>query len=520
MLLLFLLLLLLVGAAATALMASRFPRYLPQTAVVLGGLALLLWAIGRTQLPIYQTIAPWSAVPGLGDWAWQADSANWPVTGWLLLLLFGALLVVGWRSHPLPGPLPTASYLFGLTAVTLITIWGNSLVSMMAGWLLLLPVWGVTIWLVRGAQHNETRLLVKMGLLFSTLLLLLLAQALTGGSQPFGQQIWTEQAQLALTLAVLGQMGIWPFVGWRLRSANFPPALLALLYLAPASAGGVLLVRLVGSGSLGAQGLLLTLLALFGLLVALRRAWARLHMPLFVATAVLLALAHLVLLAGVWGYETAVLAALRLLILGSGVLFFTANEGWNRQVWWRFVAPAVVLAALAGLPLTAGFVAWSGIGQAFWADGRWILLLVFLLLLMPLVTAVFLINQPGPPDADPAPLTAANLLPDVGALLPALGLLTVTGVKWRELSLLAGLFMLLVPLGAALLFYFMGSLRQTTAVVRQALTPQLPWERARESGQRFWQGLSEAFGEAAAILEGDGNLVWILVLIAVLLWLG
>jgi hypothetical protein len=101
--------------------------------------------------------------------------------------------------------------------------------------------------------------------------------------------------------------------------------------------------------------------------------------------------------------------------------------------------------------------------------------------------------------------------------LLALGLISLPGAAWNG-SWLAWLAVFLVPLGGLLLVRFTPEFRQTTAAVRQAFTFRWPINKSHTDDlHKLAGGLGDAFREAAAILEGDGSLLWLLILILILM---
>ncbi|MCP4358831.1 MAG: hypothetical protein GY796_12500 [Chloroflexi bacterium] len=488
------------GAVFVAVLAYKAPRLVSVTAVIVAFISILIWFILRSQLPLTAELSPLLI--------WQIDETGWVVSLWLLLLLSGNLLA-GFKMSAVEEPasfpqLLSPSFLLGLTAVTLVIVWANSLPGMMMGWSALLLLWSGVVW--GGTRRVERSGLVrKLSLLWLGVLLMWLAV------------IWTDVTEAALIMAVLLQLGIWTLGGWRPGLGKMEPSVAALVYLLPVTAGGVLLLHLLGvpAGMRSNTLLLLTLLGLLGILLSLRLAWERLHVPLRTAAALTVVAVHLVLLAGVWAGQAAALAELRVVLLAGGILFLAANRPISRIFWWRAVAPVVALAALVGVPLTAGFAGLSALYEGLVADGRILLLLALLFLQMPLLTAGLLLCRPRGEGEGGTAVSRTDLIQDAGMLLLALGLFSLNGMAAADWW--AWLLPLLIMVGGSVIYRFVGEFRKTTAAVRQAFHLELPIGRITRGLQLWWQGIQEAFGEAAAILEGDGNLLWLFAIVIIFL---
>lgn len=511
--------LLLAGAALLAALPGRWRGYgaataVTSTAVSIPILCLLLWLSLRGQLPL---VAAHMAVP-LPSLVWQLDAISWPVTLWLFLLLIA--LITRHLTTATPEHVHTLSSLLIVTAFTLPVIWAGSPTTMMVSWVALLVAWGTAVWLTERGREGQRRFSWQIGLLLTAVLLLWFGAAaadMAGWDVP----AWPQMALLAVLLAALLPLGVWPLGGWR-ASAGTPPAVALILTLWPMAAGGVLLVRLADGTSLTvwAGGMLLTLAGLFGLLQAVRQLWERLHLPGTAVYFLAAALVHLLLLTAVWGNQTTaspdgVLAMLRVLLLAGGIFYLAAGRPASRRLWWRVIPPLAALAAIAGLPLTAGLAGQVALIEGLVGHGRYLALLVVALLEIPLLTAGLRLFWPVVGGDDVLPGAPAEWAAEAAIFLPVLGLVSVSGVAWGDVSWFTWLLLLVVPVGSVLLLRFVPEFNRTVAAVRQAFTFRLPVNTAP---LRQWlRGMGGAFEEAAAILEGDGSLIWLLILIVVLL---
>lgn len=503
----------LAGAVVLAVMARRAPEFVRPTAVALSIIALLYWLLLRGQTPLTITLfdqADNGVLPAIG---WTIDELSWPVTWWLLLLLLVTMILKGRFEEKFAN---NQVILFVLTAVSLAAVWAYSLVGMLLGWSALLLAWGFSLgWIGKRARSN--RFVMRVGLLWTAVLLLWFGAAAVPTGFFFESEV-TNGTMIIILLAAVMQMGIWPLSGWRPAATNLTPELALWLALTPAVTGAVLLLRLIPNMTeiFPAGGMLMTMAGLLGLLMAVRQAWARLHLPLAVASFLGAALAHLLLLTAVWGNAAAALALLQLLIVGSGIFYLMVTRPLGRAVWWRWLPPGLALAAMAGLPLTIGLTGHLILYDGLLADGRFILLIVLVFLQMPLLTAGIRLFWPaGGGESEPA-ISRESVVQDAAMMLLAVVLLSGQGLSLDH-HWLSWAAVFLVPVGGLLLVRYTPEFRRTTAAVRHAFAFNSPLRAQSDNFKMAAKGMAEAFREAATILEGDGSLLWLLILILILM---
>ncbi len=482
--------LLLAGAVTAAILPRYRPRFAPAAAVLLSGLSLLLWLAARAQLPLSPPLA------------WRIDESAWLVTAWLLLLLF-ALALGEWPGAE-SGP-PLMPFVFLLLACTLPALWAGSVYSFTWGLALLVIPWLAAVW--SDAAPAPRRYLAYAVTLAAAVLLLFYAAAYA--PLPDGWEIagWPPPAIAAALLAAAILSGVWPFSSWRLRLGQVPLPLNVVIFLSPAAAGGLLLSRIAAVQLNPAWQLLFTVMALLGYLRGLRLTWARLHLPGSAVTAILLAQAQLIVLAGLWAGMAAVLAFTQTFILVAGILALAAGQRPSRHHWWRAIPPALALVALAGLPLTAAFPGLSALYGAWLERGRFLLPFVTGLLIAPMVTAVYLLFCPKTaPEAAGAGAKRA-----AAALLPAAALITGRGVEWR-IHPLAWAMILLPPVIGLALTRRLPQVREAQALIRQTFTFGPALGRVRSRARGAFHAAGAAVNDAFTILETDGGLVWVFAL--------
>lgn len=524
--------LLLIGGAPPLILPVRWRAYGVATAVLAPVLCLLLWLLARSQLPL---VGMHTAVP-LPPLTWQIDTISWPVTLWLLLLL----ITLSSLHLPMPASSLTSSpphpLILLTTAFTLPVLWAGSPATMMVSWMALLAVWATAVWLTGREQAAQPRFFWQFGVLLTAVLLLWFGAAATQ-SAGWDVAAWPQTALLAVLLAALLPLGVWPLAGWRTGATVLPGSALVLT-LWPLVAGGVLLMRLANETELGflAGGMLLTLAGLFGLLRGVRQVWERLHGLATAVTFLAAPLVHLLLLTAVWGNQVTasangVLAMLRVVLLAGGIFFLAAGRLATRRTWWRAIPPLAALAAVAGLPLTAGLAGQVALIEGLVGNGRYLVLLVIILLQIPLLTAGLRLFLPegiltqrgeGAEEAQQEKEVEAKIgssaavwAVEVALFLPLLGLISVSGVAWGVVSWFTWPLLLVAPVGSVILLRFVPEFDRTVTAVRHAFTFRFPVSTAP---LRQWlHGMGGAFAEAAAILEGDGSLIWLLILVVVLL---
>lgn len=480
-------------------------------------LLLLLPARGAL-LPEATAGAPTAAVwPG---WQWEMSEGAWWLNLAFLLLLLGGGLARWARAEPAAQPLEATALPLVLAAAVLTATSAGSAATLVAGWLLLDGVW--CLLLLRAAPAAEgssaLRRLFFLGLGPLLLWLALLTLPQLAGTVGLDLRGWPPLTRSLLLLAATVQLGAFPLHFWRPGVRAWPALTAALALAAPAVAGATLLVRLEAAADISqAFALPLTLAALLGLLWAGKQAWDLSDTSLPLAAALSLAQAGLLLLAATWTGADATLGEARVLILGAGLLLLAARQ--PRRNLLTTAAVALALAALAGLPLTAGFGGRSAVYAAWMSDGRWLLVLVTALLHVPLLAAGLLLLR----DADqetPAwrqlPQSRRAALGGAGLLLPALGLLGVSGLGSASLG--SWLALLLPPVAAFLLVYYLEETAAIRQMVQEAITLPLNVRPLFAPLRRAVAFLFSGLQEAAAILEGERGLLWLLFFLLII-WL-
>jgi hypothetical protein len=263
-----------------------------------------------------------------------------------------------------------------------------------------------------------------------------------------------------------------------------------------------------------------TAVGLLAFLVGLTRLGA--DIPGGLARGPALALGGLVLVAGVWADETALLAAARLAVLAPAALALlpaTAATSLPGRVP-RLLPLAIVYLALAGLPPTVGFGVLSRL-YAAWLPGGVVLLVVTAGLISLWLAVVYQAARPS--GADETASGRALWLGALPAALAALGLVQIDTSLFAVSPLVWAALAAPAVVGVAL-GRFAPELGELGGLLRESVVPAAVAARAAARvgppARRVGATVAAALADAAAILEGENGLLFLLALLLLLLWIG
>jgi hypothetical protein len=525
---------LLAGGIIIAVSSRSRLRFNHSVAILATGLAFLGWISLRARLPATITFSEWPAVTQLSPWVWRVDELSWHLSGVLLVLASGTLLAslrprdTGMEAGDLAvnARIPLPAQVLLLTAAGLIALWADTLAGLLAGWTLSIFVWGALLLIINDDLGLDAKVsFPKLIWLLLSLFFLWMAAANIppGAGRNLNMASWPRIAKSSVLTAALLQMGVWPFLGWRPLDRTYPSDMSSLLHIIPALIGASVLARLVASSdfSMG-YSLFLTAFSLLGMLLGIQRIWVTgdpARMPALLA----LVQTSTALLAGVWSGSEALLAEIRVMVLTVGILFIVPDPRRIGPRWWVTVSYGIALAAIMGLPLTAGFNGRVSLYNALLQDGRYILMLVTSLMYVPLVVAiarrVLVQNTTNIPDLEPSSVNTAwyDNVVIAAPLLLSLGLLSLKGPPLS--TILAGSWLgLAIPfVGGLIAHRYLGDIHDTRAALRRAFALNLPLETIGVLSRAFLNHFGKAVRDAAVILEGEGGMIWMFVLIVVLL---
>lgn len=496
------------------------PQHTRPVALVGAALLSFVWLIARASLPLSLVVGSESAV--WSAWLWQVGPLSWMLSLVVLLLTLGALALDTQAGDAPSSGASDAALIQFMAGVTLLACWAGSLAAYVMTWSLLAVVWAAgTAFSERERRQRMTSVARRVGAAFGSVLLLWLAASSGGpGNDISAIGAWPALTRALALLAATYQLGVFPFHRWRLRDWGMPSARAAMLQVAPAAAGALLLARLEAGSETGlAFALPFTLLGLLALLSGARRAWIASDLGSSLPLALIQAQAGLVLLSGVWADPQAVVAESLLLLLGGGVLILGSDPD-RRPFAGRFPQPGLLIsiAAFAALPLTVGFTGRTALYGAWLEQGRWILVLVTALLQLPLLVALLLVYLragEGAATKQSRDLSAPDLPGLLALLLPALGLFA--WVSLGQTSLLSWLAILAPTALAGILAWRLEERSELQQTLHEAFAmPALPGSSRLSVARDAVTALVVAAREAVALLEGEGGLLWLLLFVVIL----
>jgi formate hydrogenlyase subunit 3/multisubunit Na+/H+ antiporter MnhD subunit len=525
---------------AAGVFFGLLPRFrytgLVAVASALGALAALL--LLSLQLPSQAVLSAWApaALFAVGL-ELEADALGW-LFGLALLVVVLTALLTG-LARPGGSRVGTRATMLLLTVASLISIFSANLVTRVLAWALLDLIYFVALVFLSDDEGIESQAVLNLAFNSAGTLLAVAAAVLisrTSESLSLRDAALTAQSTLLITLAAVFRLGLFPLHLGLPTTINIRQGLSALLRLAPALVALETISRLANFGIPAAVGPWLTVLACAAALVGAFQLWSAADPRQGIAYLVI-SQSGVALLAGLWGGAQASLTLMAVsisLVLGAALIYL--GNGFDETQRWPTLLPLVGVAAMAGAPLTLGFL---GVGQLYAnlaASGGWgWLILVALLLAQTLLIAglLYTVLWPGNP-LEAQPLLAAVFytglsLPAVMLILiaffagviatslasPGLGLLGFSGP-----GSLVGVGAVALSVGGAIaLWRFDAPLRDRFGGVGGASVAALArldwlyrwiWTAVRSAGS--------AVENLAGVLEGEGAILWTMVA-GILIWL-
>lgn len=522
-----------------ALLLSLLPRapYAAPTAIGAMAAAWLGVALLGLNLPAGAVISNWAptALLPVGLYL-EADSSAW-LLAWGLVSVSLATLVTG-LSRPGGRRLAARGAILLLTLVGLAALMSGNLVTLVMGWAGLDFIYfAILILLARGEGIQPQAVL---HLTFSSLgtVFALGAVLLIGRQSP--DLTWlaanaSPGAVLLMTLAAVFRLGLFPLHLGLPVEANVRQGLGTLLRLIPAAVALQAVGRLAVVGVPEAVRPWLTAFGVAAALVGAVQLWNS-DEPRQGLTFVVITQSGLALLSALWAGPQAVSAVTLTslaLVLGGGLVFLA--NGFDEQRPWLTALPGLGAAALAGAPLTVGFFGLQQLWASWLASGHWGLGLALAGTAVALILftggLLRVISWPGDPVEGGAiglagygiglGLLALLVILGGGLAGPASGLMGAPAAAnpfgnvngW-------GLGLLGVCLGAGAALWRFEALARTrteaaaeglAAVLRLAWLYRLAWGVIRV--------VDGVMSTLAGIWEGEGALLWAMVITLVLLLL-
>lgn len=533
--------LLLLGAAGCLLGLLRGFRYTGLLAAATAFAAVLATLMLGLRLPARMILSRW------GPTALFPSGLRLAVDGMSWLLALGLLLVVlavALTGLARPGGrrvLPRAAGLV-VVATALTALFADSLVTLAISWTALDAAAFITLVLLSAREReyapNGAASRAVIGLGFNVLAtVFVIAAALESESAGAGAllnaALLPDRAASFLIVAAVLRLNTFPVHFNVASEENLRSGIGTILRMAPIVVG-IQLLAFVASRApqLPFLGWWTAGAAAAVALGAVQ--WWSAPAPRQGLAYVALAHAGLMVLAALWsGPATgAGVAAQGLALMSGGAVLFLYNGHDPTQKAWA-VVPVLAATILAGLPLTVGFVGqWVTLGGLA-AGSQWVVLVVVLLAQIPLMAGYLrLAFTPGESLPRGEPLVGVAYIFGLGAPLLFAGLTglapaSIGANAGGEVPGLFGLFRsngLVAVIGVTLASLFGVGLWLVESRVREPaaeawetlVAMRLNWIYAL--AWDLYRVLRRALRAAAAILEGEGGVLWTLVL-ALLVWL-
>ena len=522
------LLILLVGAGGLFLgLLPRFERtdVVSITAALLALIALGLFVPLRA-LPATVALSAWGppALLPLGL-TLVVDPLSWLFGMGILTVTLATLLT----SVARPGgrrPLVRGAMLL-LTFAGLAAVFSDNLLTIITAWAGLDLIYFLILVVLGQSEGVELQAVLNLAFNATGTLLAVGAALLISRENPdlsLREAALTSGSTLLITLAAVFRLGLFPLHLALPAEANIRQGLGTVLRLIPAAVALEVMARLASFGFTQTAQIWLTVLAFGAALVGAAQLWT-IEDPRLGITYFVIAQSGVVLLAGLWAGVVALTAQSLALMLGGALIFLSCGHDPQRP--WLSALPAIGGLAVVGAPLTVGWGGTASLLQALVGGGHWLVLAGVLVAQAILAAGLFhTVFWPGELVED-APGALANYVG--GLALTAAGLLLVgwLGVAWMRSVLGASvpaagvwglvLVVLTTAVGLAMWRYETVA-RGPASVAVGALSAlfRLDWLY-----RLVWSGihlLESLVFNLAAVLEGEGAVLWVLAAI-VLLWL-
>lgn len=503
---------LLLVAVALAILARLRPDFRFYWALA-AGVSLVAWLLllaAGLQLPAEFTLWEWQTTPTLIlSVALRLDAVSYPFAASLGSVILAAFLTALARPLP-PNPLPWAGGM-ALTAVSLLAVFGANPLTMLLAWVALDATETLVLLGQVPASADRERVVISFAVRAGGVFLVLWAViAAQQRSLLFQFSDLPQPASLYLLLAAGARLGVLPLYVTYFHTPRLRRGLGTIMRLVTAVTSLVLLARTAESGAPPEwQPLLTWAVSVVALLGAI--AWAIGQDEMEGRPFWLLGGASLAMVAAVIHQPAASLS------LGLVSVFLAAQFSFasSRQ------RPAQVLLLLSlvlsiGLPFTPG---WASAGLFAGGFAAWQIVAVAALALLWFGFARHAL-APGIPLDSTAPLARLAIPFGSGVLL-----LTHLGVGlWTALRLqfasewLLQLALLLVALALAglVVFLFQCGVRLPTQTI-QRFRQFLSFDWIYRLFWIFYRGVVRLVQLLDAILEGEGGVLWTILLLLVLL---
>ena len=515
----------LAGAFISNFLARRHYIYGQIAALCANTIVLVLWLLVYRSLPIILNSSQNVTTNYIVSWSFSIDQASWQLCLCLLLLAEALLLIdlPGFEFNDVQTSSSLARHarlplILILTGVAFLATWSDSLIGLIYSWTLLALIWMLLLWSTAREKLALTGLFWRTGTLLLGVIFLMLAS----GSLPDTQGLtissieWPTNAKIWVLLASFTFLGTIPIFWWRPIGAKLPVSTSVLAHIVPTVAGAALLIRLniVGNEVYGIA-LGATLIGLLSLFFGIVMTWQNLKNVKVALPYMTIAQAGLIVMVGVWSVEDPIVAITRVLVLALGTLFLSIQIPRQRIAWFVIVP----IAALSGLPLTAGFLGIAPLYDTWLTGGQFLLVLITGMLIIPFTAGVIIISTNLHAESTTVDVsTNKRISYIVGLILPTAGLIALPNLNLSETNWVS----LVVILVAAFLGVALSrNDRFVTKVqggVDRAIHAKYPRNDISRLVKSFSRTVSTIIRGATNIFEGELGMLWVLVLIFIV-WL-
>jgi hypothetical protein len=171
------------------------------------------------------------------------------------------------------------------------------------------------------------------------------------------------------------------------------------------------------------------------------------------------------------------------------------------------------------MPLTAGLAGLLPLFANWLEQGRFILALVTSLIMVPLLAIAFFISWPrqsSTTEGSPGSIALAEIA--AALMILAAGLITTESLELITSEFPAFALIILSTAGGFVLSRYTQRASDVQDLVRDSIRIDLPIASVKKGILTILSSLEHFFREGAAILEGEGGMLWIFVLL-IILWL-
>ncbi len=517
---------------ALAVGASNLARLRRPTLVMsitaVASLAALL-AVPHTP-PVTQVIAAWQPVSVFTvPLSFRVDQAAWLLAfGFLLMLTVTAFT---WGAYPgQHRPAPRAFSLL-LIAAAIAGVFASNLLTLAIAWGLLDLTFVSALLLRSGPEVGRRAALAIVFNVSSTVCIWIAALLIENQANSLYWHLFDAQAgpRWWLAAAMVLRVGLYPFHQWLPVELGKEPDRSVLLFTVPAAAGLALWARMTLAQTLPVESivpLLAALSAVVGAGLAWRSASPRGGLPY-----VVLAMSGLVVLGGLVYEQSGIVIAATLSWMSVLTSLFISRNLFQRQPFW-LAGVFIVILSLAGLPGTLGFMTLQPLFMSLIHSKQWgVLAAVILAQAGVIASAVRLLLEPSEEHSPQGSwrqiswaiaiaLAAAPLI--LWALVPAsIPGLPTTGELISELSFI-NLVVAVMPIGLGIAGVW---LMKRAEAHRSSEGPALTaaWQnvlRLEWLNNAFFNVadlLTGVLRNMARVIEGEGGLLWTLVLVVIVI---